>query len=85
MLPLLCAELGISLDQVTQATAHRWLYGCVTTPLGKPFLRNKHANLYLGRDWCIGSNIEAAWTSGTALANDIIYSNSEDRKGGGST
>ena len=85
MLPLLCAELGISLGQVTQATAHRWLYGCVTTPLGKPFLRNKHSNLYLGGDWCIGSNIEAAWTSGTALANDIIYSNSEDRKGSGST
>jgi predicted NAD/FAD-dependent oxidoreductase len=28
--------------------------------------------LYLGGDWCIGPRIEAAWDSGTAIAEAIL-------------
>ena len=72
MLPLLCDRLGVPIDRVSHASAHRWRYARVTQPLGQPFLRSPDATLYLGGDWCIGPRIEAAWTSGTAIANDIL-------------
>lgn len=72
MLPLLVDRLGARLDQVTHAAAHRWRYARVTAPLGQPFLRGADARLYLGGDWCLGPRVEAAWTSGTAIAEDIL-------------
>ena len=72
MLPLLCDRLGVPLDQVTHASTHRWRYARVTQALGQPFLCSPDATLYLGGDWCIGPRIEAAWTSGTAIADDIL-------------
>ena len=72
MLPLLCDRLGVTKDRVTQATAHRWRYARVTQALGLPFLRSPDAALYLGGDWCIGARVEAAWDSGTAIANDLL-------------
>ncbi len=72
MLPLLFDRLGAAAGAVTYAAAHRWRYARVTVPLGQPFLRVADATLYLGGDWCIGPRIEAAWTSGTALADDLL-------------
>lgn len=72
MLPLLCDRLGVPIDRVSHASAHRWRYARVTQPLGQPFLCSPDATLYLGGDWCIGPRVEAAWTSGTAIADDIL-------------
>ncbi len=72
MLPLLCDRLGLAPEQMSQAVAHRWRYAAVTAPLGQPFLRNDDATLHLGGDWCIGPRVEAAWTSGSAIADDIL-------------
>lgn len=72
MLPLLCDRLGVTADRVTYAAAHRWRYARVTAPLGEPFLRDASGSLYLGGDWCIGPRVEAAWTSGTAIAEDLL-------------
>jgi renalase len=72
MLPLLCDRLGVTADRVTHASAHRWRYARVTQALGQPFLRSPDATLYLGGDWCIGPRVEAAWISGTAIADDIL-------------
>jgi renalase len=72
MLPLLCDRLGVSPDKVTYAAAHRWRHARVTAPLGQPFLCNPDNTLYLGGDWCIGPRVEAAWTSGTAIADDML-------------
>ena len=72
MLPLLCERLGVTLDHVTHAAAHRWRYARVTQALGLPFLHNPEGTLYLGGDWCIGPRVEAAWTSGTAIAQAIL-------------
>jgi renalase len=72
MLPLLCDRLGIAAHRVIHASAHRWRYARVTRALGQPFLRSPDATLYLGGDWCIGPRVEAAWTSGTAIADDIL-------------
>jgi renalase len=72
MLPLLCDRLGVTADRVTHAAAHRWRYARVTQALGQPFLHSPDATFYLGGDWCIGPRVEAAWTSGTAIADDIL-------------
>jgi renalase len=72
LLPMLCDRLSIKADRVTHATAHRWRYARVTAALGQPFLRDAGGSLYLGGDWCIGPRVEAAWTSGTAIANDLL-------------
>jgi len=72
MLPLLCDRLGVTPDRVTYAAAHRWRYARVTQALGQPFVRSADGTLYLGGDWCIGPRVEAAWTSGTAIADAIL-------------
>jgi hypothetical protein len=72
MLPMLCDRLGVTTDRVTHAAAHRWRYARVTASLGQPFLRDAGGSLYLGGDWCIGPRVEAAWISGTAIADDLL-------------
>jgi predicted NAD/FAD-dependent oxidoreductase len=72
MVPLLCERLGVTPDSVTHAVAHRWRYSQVVKPLGKPFVHTSDATLYLGGDWCVGSLVEDAWTSGTAIAADLL-------------
>lgn len=72
MLPLLCKAIGASREQVTYAAAHRWRYAHVAHPLGAAFLASPDGSLYVGGDWCLGSNIEAAWQSGMAIADDIL-------------
>lgn len=72
MLPLLCEQLGVDPESVTYAAAHRWRHARVIAPLGEPFLRSPDATLYLGGDWCLGARVEAAWTSGTAMAEEWL-------------
>lgn len=72
MLPLLYDRLGATPATVVHAAAHRWRYARVAALLGQPFLRNPDATLYLSGDWCAGPRVEAAWTSGTAIADDLL-------------
>jgi predicted NAD/FAD-dependent oxidoreductase len=72
MLPLLCEATGATPGSACYQDAHRWRYARVTAPLGRPFLRDATGTLYLGGDWCLGARVEAAWTSGTAIARDIL-------------
>jgi renalase len=63
MLPLICNRLGITSERVTHAVAN---------PLGRPSVRAPDTTLHLGGDWCVGPLIEDAWTSGTAIATDLL-------------
>ena len=72
MLDLLCDRIGARRSSAIHAVAHRWRYASVAEPLGTPFLRNEDASLYLGGDWCLQGRVEAAWQSGTALADDLL-------------
>ena len=72
MLPLLAGRLGLDPALARHATAHRWRYARVAAPLGRPFV--KDAGLWLGGDWCLGARVEAAWQSGTAIAEDMLAS-----------
>ena len=72
MLPLLCERLGVAPAAARYVAAHRWRYARTTEPLGAPFLKESSGSLYLGGDWCLGARVEAAWTSGDAIARDIL-------------
>lgn len=72
MLPLFCEAIGAPRDHVTYAAAHRWRYAHVARPLGEAFLVSPDGRLYLGGDWCLGSGVEAAWQSGSAIADDLL-------------
>ena len=72
MLPMLYDRLGITNAKVRYVAAHRWRYAKVSEPLGRPFIRHKSGTLYAGGDWCLGAQLEAAWTSGDSIARDIL-------------
>jgi renalase len=52
--------------------AHRWRHALVETALGTPCLWDPATRLGLCGDWCIGPRIEAAYESGTALAQAVL-------------
>ena len=72
MLPLLCDRLSVTSECVVHAATHRWRYARVIQALDQPFLTNANGTLHLGGDWCLGPRVEAAWESGTAIAQDIL-------------
>jgi len=68
----LCGDLRFEPTSALHVAAHRWRYAKVETPYGKPFCRNASGTLYLGGDWCLDARAEAAWTSGVAIAEDLL-------------
>ena len=72
MLPMLADAIGVAPSRAVYAAAHRWRYARTVTPLGAPFLCNDDGTLHVGGDWCLGARVEAAWSSGTAIADAII-------------
>ncbi len=71
MLPLLCDVIDADPRDALHVSAHRWRNARATRPLGQPFLRSDDHSLYLGGDWCLGTRVEDAWTSGSAIARDM--------------
>ena len=61
-----------SFGPLLHQNAHRWLYAFVETPLGQPYIYDRDIQLAVAGDWCLGPKVEAAYESGTALANAII-------------
>jgi hypothetical protein len=72
MLPLLADAIGVAPGQALYAAAHRWRHARTTVALGEPFLQGDDGTLHVGGDWCLGARVEAAWASGTAIADAII-------------
>lgn len=72
MLPMLAEVIGVAPQSALYAAAHRWRYARTIVPLGEPFLCNDDGTLHVGGDWCVGARVEAAWASGTAIADAII-------------
>lgn len=75
---MLSDRLGRDTSAVRYAAAHRWLYARVCVPLGRPFTRDASGTLYAGGDWCLGPRVEAAWSSGDAIAWDILDSSTPE-------
>jgi renalase len=72
MLPMLAEVIGVAPQSALYSAAHRWRYARTVAPLGEPFLCNDDGTLHVGGDWCVGARVEAAWASGTAIAEAII-------------
>ena len=52
--------------------AHHWRYARVATLLGSPCLVDDERGIGACGDWCLRSNIEAAFRSGQAMAETIL-------------
>ncbi len=68
LLPMLCDRLGTDASAVRYVAAHRRRYARVCVPFDRPFARDTSGTLYAGGDWCLGPRVEAAWSSGEAIA-----------------
>jgi len=71
LLPMLAEAIGVAPQSAIHAAAHRWRYARTMAPLGVPFLCSADESLFIGGDWCLGARVEAAWSSGTAIAAAI--------------
>ncbi|MGV2976394.1 NAD(P)/FAD-dependent oxidoreductase [Roseibium alexandrii] len=72
MLSELCKKLDLDQSKVIHADAHRWRYAKAGIPLGEPYLSNASKTLFLGGDWCLDARVEAAFQSGTAIAETLL-------------
>lgn len=68
LIAALAARLSRALPVPATRMVHRWRYARVARPLGRECHWDGAARLGLAGDWCTGPGIEAAWTSGRALA-----------------
>ena len=60
------------LPNPTYEAGHRWLYGFTKRSLGKSFLFYEKENVGICGDWCLGSTILDAASSGIRLAERIL-------------
>ncbi len=74
MLGEFAEALGKGLPRPAHLDVHRWRYAQTIVPLGKPFAMDVTGTLFAGGDWCLGARVEAAFDSGTAIANCILES-----------
>jgi hypothetical protein len=71
LLRLLEAALS-ALPAPVHLEAHRWRHALVERPLGVDHLLAAGGTLGLCGDWCLGPRVEAAWRSGTTLAEALL-------------
>lgn len=60
---------GLELTAPVHQSLHRWRYAATPQPAGEPFLKDAAMTLAACGDWCLGSKVEAAFLSATALAD----------------
>lgn len=70
LLDALAAQAGGTLPAPLSATAHRWRYA-KSGNAGEGSLWNPHLRLGVCGDWLLGPRVEAAWLSGTRLAEAV--------------
>jgi renalase len=64
--------LQVELPAVRWQQRHVWAYARPETRGRRDFLLDTRLGVAACGDWCIGGRIEAAWSSGSALANAIL-------------
>ena len=64
---------GVNAEPIHLA-AHRWRHALTEAPLDRPFLWDGSTRLGVCGDWCVGARVEAAWISGTSLAEALLAS-----------
>jgi len=64
--------MDIEMPQPEHIDAHRWRYAQTSEPLQTPFVTNDDCTVLVGGDWCLGARVEAAFDSGSAIADEIL-------------
>ncbi|MEO1553182.1 MAG: FAD-dependent oxidoreductase [Pseudomonadota bacterium] len=72
MLQAASALVEIDLSVAEHRVLHRWRYASTPVPAGEPFLLDMDQRLAACGDWCLGSKVEAAFLSGSALAGEFL-------------
>jgi predicted NAD/FAD-dependent oxidoreductase len=67
-----CAELGFPLTLGPYWASHRWLLARPAEPLETEFLWDSTLGIGAAGDWCIDARVEAAWLSGSRLAQAVL-------------
>jgi len=62
---------GIDAEACEHSALHRWRYANTPEPAGSPFLIDPDLRFAACGDWCLGGRVEAAFMSGTALADAV--------------
>ncbi|MEL6361352.1 MAG: FAD-dependent oxidoreductase [Pseudomonadota bacterium] len=76
MLKAFWSELAVPPREPVHLAGHRWRYARTATPSGGPFGKSVDGTIYTGGDWRLGPTIEDAYSSGRAIANDILLGQS---------
>lgn len=66
------ALVGGNTPALLHCAVHRWRYARTQQPLGRPFLIDAALGLAVAGDWCLGSGADAAYDSGTAMAQHLV-------------
>ena len=64
--------LGQALPKPAWERTHFWHYARVSTALDEPFLWDSMRGIGVCGDGCVGGRVEAAWRSGSALADAVL-------------
>lgn len=63
---------GTDLSIAQHQVLHRWRYASTPVPAGEPFLMDAEKQLAACGDWCLGSKVEAAFSSASAFADEFL-------------
>lgn len=62
---------GLSPEEPTYKSAHRWRFALPTEPLEQTYLLDEELHVGVCGDWCGGPRVEGAYLSGLALAEAV--------------
>lgn len=63
---------GTDLSIAQHQVLHRWRYASTPVPAGVSFLMDAEKQLAACGDWCLGSKVEAAFSSASAFADEFL-------------
>ncbi len=66
------ASAGLGPRRPARLSAHRWRHALVERPLDQPYLADEERAVGTCGDWCLAPRVEAAYTSGRALAHALL-------------
>lgn len=72
--PLMAATAsltGIAAEHFSEPDVHRWRFATTRTPLAQPFWLDRHRMIGACGDWCLGSRVEDAFLSASAMARAL--------------
>ncbi len=64
---------GLPVERADHVSIHRWRYATTAVPADRPFFLSPETRVGACGDWCGVGGVEAAFTSGAALAHALLH------------